>query len=153
MVYSDIRGYERFRKMEPLNKGLSSDRKFYIETADGTRLLLRVSDIAEHDRKLSEFEKMQRVYALGVPMPRPVDFGVCNDGKSVYKLLTWIDGENAEKALPALTAIEQYALGVKAGDALRKIHSVPAPDHLVNWLTRYTSEIDSRLKWYPPQWD
>lgn len=149
MVYSDIKGYERFRKIEPLNRGLSSDTKFYVEAADGTRLLLRVSDIAERDRKLAEFKTMQRVYKLGVLMPRPVDFGVCNEGKSVYKLLSWIDGENAEKALPALTDKEQYALGVKAGEALRKIHSIPAPDHLENWLTRYTSEIDGQLEWFP----
>ncbi|MDR1560464.1 MAG: phosphotransferase [Clostridiales bacterium] len=67
---------------------------------------------------------------LGVPAPRHVDFGVCNGGKSVYQLLTWVDGEDAETVLPLLTETEQYVLGVRAGEILRKIHSFPAPDTL-----------------------
>jgi len=34
MQYSDIPDYDSFVKIEPIDKGLSSDKKFYIETAD-----------------------------------------------------------------------------------------------------------------------
>lgn len=84
----DIRDYSFFQKIEPLNKGWSNDRKYYIETVDGRRLLLRVSDISEYERKKTEFEMMKRVAALGVPMPQPLDFGICDQGKSGYLLLT-----------------------------------------------------------------
>lgn len=47
----DIKDYHIFTKIESVNKGWSSDRKYYIETADDRRLLLRVEDISEYDRK------------------------------------------------------------------------------------------------------
>ncbi|MDR0904730.1 MAG: phosphotransferase, partial [Oscillospiraceae bacterium] len=96
----DIPQYATFTKIEPLNKGWSSDKKYYIETDGGERLLLRVADVAEYERKKNEFEMLKRVAELDVPASRPVDFGVCDDGKSVYQLLTWIDGEDAAEVLP-----------------------------------------------------
>lgn len=94
---TNIYGYTNFTKMEPVKKGWSGDRKYYIEDSDGNRLLLRVADIAEYDRKEKEFEMMQRVAKLGVTMSKPLNFGVCDDGKSVYLLLTWCDGKDAEE--------------------------------------------------------
>lgn len=88
----DIKGYDTFIKIEPLKKGWSSDKKYYIETDGGKKLLLRIAEIKEYDRKKSEFEMMQKVAALGVPMQQPADFGVCDGGRNVYQLLTWIDG-------------------------------------------------------------
>jgi len=73
-------------------------------------LLLRVADISEYERKKTEFEMMKQVAALGVPMSQPLDFGICYNGKSVYSLLKWCDGEDADIALPRLTETEQYWL-------------------------------------------
>ena len=103
----DIKSYSTFAKIEPVNKGYSSDKKYYIETADGQKLLLRVSDISEYDNKREEFEIIKQVAALGVPMSQPLDFGTCDQGQSVYSLLTWCDGEDAETILPGLTEDEQ----------------------------------------------
>lgn len=144
----DIKGYDTFMKIEPLNKGWSSDKKYYIETADGRRLLLRVSDVSEHDRKRAEFEKLKRLMESGIPASRPVDFGVFDNGKSVYQLQTWIDGEDAEVVLPRLTETEQYVLGLKAGELLRKIHTIPAQDGIADWSERYFSVIDERVNAY-----
>lgn len=33
-------------------------------------------------------------------MSSPLGFGICNDGRSVYLLLTWINGEDAKSILP-----------------------------------------------------
>jgi GrpB-like predicted nucleotidyltransferase (UPF0157 family) len=79
----------KFAKIEPLTKGWSSDKKYYVETADGERLLLRVADIAEYEHKKAEFEMLKRVAEFDIPASRPVNFGVCDDGTSVYQLLTW----------------------------------------------------------------
>ncbi len=53
-------------------------------------------------------------------MSRPLEFGICHDGQSVYSLFTWIEGKDAEEIIPTLTAAQQYQLGVQAGDALKK---------------------------------
>jgi aminoglycoside phosphotransferase (APT) family kinase protein len=137
---------EDYKIVKPLDKGLSSDKKYYIETVDGQRLLIRLNDIAEYDRKKTMFEMMKRAAALGVHMPQPVEFGVCDDGKSVYQLLTWCDGEDAEAVLPKLPEAEQYKLGLKSGEILRKIHSISAPDNLEDWSFRYIEVNGDRIK-------
>lgn len=65
---------------EPINKGWSSDKKYCVTDKNGTRYLLRVSDIAEYDKKKSEFDMMKQVAALGVPMCQPIEFGTCDEG-------------------------------------------------------------------------
>ena len=141
MQMTDIKNYETFVKIEPINKGWSSDKKYYIETADGQRMLLRVSDIEEYDRKKAEYSMMERVYALGVLTPQPLGFGLCDGGKSCYSLSGWIDGEDAEKKLPLMSETEQYNLGLKSGELLRKIHSIPAPCGIDNWIVRFNKRL------------
>lgn len=142
----DIPNHESFIKIEPINKGVSGDYKYCVETAEGQRFLLRISDIKTYDRKKTMFDMMGRVASLGVSMSLPVDFGICNGGKNVYQLLSWCDGETADVVLPGLSNAEQYAIGVKAGQNLKRIHSIPAPDGLEDWYDRFVSINDGRLK-------
>jgi len=137
-----------FVKKEPINKGLSDDKKYYVETADGKRMLLRLTDIAEYERKKFEYEKMERVYELGVICPKPIEFGLCDDGKTVYSLSGWLDGEDVENALTHITKTEQYAIGFKAGIVLRKIHTLPAPDDAEPWDIRFLNKIQIRIDLY-----
>ena len=87
-------------------------------------LLLRLSDIELYDAKKKEYEIITKYASLGFLMSRPIDFGVCNKGKNVYMLLTWIEGVDLEEALPTLPEAEQYKLGREAGKILKKIHSL-----------------------------
>ncbi len=144
----DIKDYRAFTKIEPVNKGWSRDKKHYIETVDGRKLLLRVADIAEYNRKKAEYEMMKQVAALGVPMSQPVDFGICDSGKSVYSLLTWCDGDDAETILPGLTETEQYVLGVKSGEILKLIHCIPAPIEQEEWSIRFNRKTSNKIERY-----
>jgi aminoglycoside phosphotransferase (APT) family kinase protein len=110
---------------EKIAKGWSSDEKYIIETNNGQKLLLRISDISDYEGKKKEFEIVQKYSKLGFAMSSPVDFGICNEGKSCYMLLTYVEGKDLEEALPTLTEKEQYLLGREAGKILRKIHSIP----------------------------
>jgi serine/threonine-protein kinase len=145
---TDIPGYETFTKIEPLNKGWSSDKKYYIETVDGRRLLLRLADAQEHDRKKHEFEMMEKVAMLGILMSQPIGIGVCCGGTQVYQLLSWCDGEDAETIVPRLTEAEQYAHGVKAGVILKKIHTVDAQPASLDWGKSYSKKLDSYIEHY-----
>ena len=144
----DIKSYYTFTKIEPINKGWSSDKKYYIETVDDRKLLLRVADISEYDRKKAEFEMMKQISALGVPMSQPVDFGTCDNGKSVYSLLTWCDGKDAEIVLPCLTETDQYVIGIKSGEILRLIHSIPAPKEQEEWSSRFNRKTSNKIEKY-----
>ncbi|WP_066186143.1 MULTISPECIES: phosphotransferase [Gracilibacillus] len=144
----EIAGYHSFVTMEPIDKGWSSDKKYYIETKDGQTLLLRIADISQYDKKKNEYEWMQEVAALGVPMSRPVHFGTCDNDKKVYSLFTWCEGEDAETVLPLLPETEQYQLGIKSGEILRMIHSIPAPEGQAEWSERFNRKADDKIKKY-----
>lgn len=151
LVWSDIHdipGYDDFIKIEPIKKGWSSDEKYYIETADGKRLLLRIANVTEYNRKKTEFEIMGQMAALDIPMQQPVDFGTCNKGKKVYVLLTWVDGKDAESILPLLSETEQYVLGLKSGEILRQLHSISEPNIHKDWETRFNRKTDRRIDTY-----
>ena len=148
--------FKRFEKYEPINKGWSEDKKYRIETSAGQRMLLRVSDIAEYERKKALHEMMERVAKLDIPMCLPLEFGTC-DG-FVYSLQSWIDGEDLKTVLPRLTEAEQYALGLKAGEILRKIHGIPVSEACIeywtamplkeDWATRFNRELDNAVRAY-----
>jgi serine/threonine-protein kinase len=144
----DIPGYDSFIKIEPITKGWSGDKKYHIETADGKQMLLRVSDIEELDRKKAEYNMMKRVYALGVLTAEPLGFGLCNDGKSCYSLSGWLNGKDAKDVLPFLPETEQYVLGMNAGETLRKIHSMSAPDNVELWRDWFYRKVKRRIDFY-----
>ena len=97
-----------YKRLEPIEKGWSSDKKYR----------------AENRREM--FEMTERGAALGIPMSRPLHFGTCAEG--TYSVYEWIDGEDLESVLADLPDGEQYRYGVEAGQILRKIHSIPAPE-------------------------
>ena len=128
---TDIKNYETFIKIEPINKGYSGQKKYYIETADSRRLLLKISDADGYwgyESKKKVFNIMKKFAVLNIQMCDPIDFGLCNNGKSAYLMLKWCDGEDLENIITSLSETMRYALGVKAGEILRKIHSVPIPE-------------------------
>jgi len=98
--------HQRFIRIEPITKGWSSDKKYCVTSADGTKYLLRISPIEQYERKKAEFEMMRRVASLGVPMCQPVEFGICDE--VVYSLQSWIDGDDAESKIPMMSDTEQY---------------------------------------------
>jgi len=124
----DIPQYNSWIRVEFIDKGWSEDQKYYIQTKSGEQLLLRLSNISQYEKKKQEFEWMQKVAATGIPMSQPVEFGVCGNGQNVYSLLAWVNGEDAQFAISRFSPVESYNLGIKAGELLRKIHSVPVPD-------------------------
>ena len=145
-IVKDIPPYGSFVKIEPIQKGMSGDDKYCVEMADGQRFLLRISGIETCERKKTMFDMMGCVASRGVSMSRPVEFGVCSDGKRVYQLLSWCDGVTADDLLPALSDNARYMLGVKAGKNLKTIHGISAPEGIEAWYDRFTGTNDKRLR-------
>jgi len=145
---SDKKIYDTIVKTEPITKGFSEDKKYCVETIDGQSLLLRVSDIAEYDCKKAEYDIMGRVYNHGILTSQPIEFGLCDDGKSVYSLSSWLDGGDIHSILPQLGEIEQYEIGIKSGELLRKIHTLPAPENAEPWGVRLRRMIRGNIEYY-----
>ena len=131
---------------ELIEKGWSGDKKYCAADSCGNKFLLRISPTEQYDRKKKEFEMMQRLETLVFPMCRPLEFGVSDEG--VYSIQTWIDGVDAEETLPTLSDSKQYAYGLEAGRILRKIHSIPAPDTLEDWESRFNRKMDYKIQMY-----
>lgn len=143
-----------FSSKQPILKGWSGDKKYCVSTAAGDQYLLRVSPAEQYERKKAEFAMMQRVWSLGVPMCRPIAFDRCEEG--VYSLQGWIDGEDAEDLIPLLPQTEQYRYGLRAGQLLQKIHSIPAPEGREDWAAFFNRKADAKIKAYqscPVQFD
>jgi aminoglycoside phosphotransferase (APT) family kinase protein len=146
--FSEIAASKRWRKIEFLDKGWSSDEKYYIETDDGQRLIIRLADISMHRWKTREYEAIKTISKLGIKMSQPIDFDICAGGEKIYILLSWLDGESLDKALPLMSIQEQYNLGVSAGEILKKIHSVKAPESQPDWETRTMKKIGNKIMFY-----
>lgn len=138
--------FDTIIQSEPINKGWSEDKKYYVVVADGTKYLLRITPIQRYETRKSLFEMLQRVAALGISMCVPVEFGTCDDG--VYSLHSWIDGEDLEAVLPLLSETEQYVLGLKSGEILRQIHTIPAPEMQEEWAQRFNRKTDTKIQKY-----
>ena len=124
-MFFDIARSKDWKNTTPISKGWSSDKKYLVETADGKMQLLRISDIDAYEAKKKEYEIITKYSQLGINMSMPIEFGICNEGKNVYMLLSWVEGRDLEEVLPELSEWDQYKLGRQAGTILRKIHSIP----------------------------
>lgn len=132
-------------KME-IQKGWSGDKKYCVTDKDGQKYMLRISPMEQYDRKKAEFERMQKVQALGVSMCEPIEFGICEEG--VYMVQSWIEGTDAREVIPTLTDERSYNLGVEAGQILKKIHTIPAPEGIEDWETFFNRKMDRKIEMY-----
>lgn len=146
--FSEITDSCTWTIVEEVKKGWSKDKKYFIKANDGTELLLRMSDISQFEQKKREFESVKKLDHVDILMSRPIDFGICNHGQSVYSLFTWIDGKDAKDVIPSLSDIEQYQLGVRAGEFLREIHEIPAENNYTSWAEIYNRKIDKYMTNY-----
>lgn len=144
----DIKGFDSFISVEPLRKGWSEDRKYFVQTQEDGPQLLRLADISQLDKKKQEYEWLKQAEKLGIPASRPLDFGVCCEGRAVYTRLTWAEGEDAETLLPLLSEAEQYELGRLTGVYLRRLHSLPAPADTEDWEIRFNRKLDGKIEKY-----
>lgn len=140
MLYSDI------IKQEPITKGWSCDKKYYVTTTSGTNYLLRITPRDKSEARGALFDILHQVAKLGIPMCKPVEFGTCKEG--VYTIHTWIDGEDAEDVIKTLSPEVQYAFGIKAGKILKQIHQIPAPVTREDWYTHFNRKTDHKIKKY-----
>lgn len=135
-------------RVKLVDKGWSGERKYYIELAGGEKQLLRLAKAERYEAKRAEYAMLARFAGMGLPVPEPLDVGLCENGESVYLLLTWCEGEAAEEALLVRPEAVQYALGVRSGEILRTIHSIPAPEDTPPWGAYMRAKIGRRIQAY-----
>jgi aminoglycoside phosphotransferase (APT) family kinase protein len=146
--YNDIIHSGNWKIIKEINKGWSNDKKFHIITIENKELLLRISSIAEYDKKIAEFNILKSLEYKGILMSKAIDFGICNNGKSVYSLLTWISGEDAKTRIQICSKEKQYELGITAGIYLKRIHSTEVIKPEIDWFEKFNNKIDNKISSY-----
>ena len=129
-------------RAEKLDKGWSGDEKYLVTAKNGERLLLRRAPVDQKEKKRREFEAMHRLDGVKGSFSRPLEWIACEDGACL--LMSWLAGEDAEKALARMNEPEKYHLGIEAGELLRRIHTVPAPEGLPEWGERFSKKLDRK---------
>ncbi len=139
---------ESLPKGAVIHKGWSDDKKYYVETAEGGKRLLRVSDIRVREEKEREFALMKRLAAAGIPMSQPLEFGICEEGKSVYQLFVWCEGTEAKELLPTLSEKKQYRYGEEAGRILKQMENVEYHERSDAWAEEYGARAEGYIDTY-----
>ena len=93
-----------FVKREIIHKGWSKDQKYCVTDEKGGKYLLRISPADQFEQKKFEFEMMEKIAALHVPMCKPIKFGTCDEG--VYSIQSWVEGQDAQEVIPTVSDTE-----------------------------------------------
>ena len=147
-MFRDIERSNGWVDIEPIEKGWSTDEKFKVTCRDQSIYLLRISPLESFETKKREFEFLSRVKAFDLKMTLPIAIGLCDNGQSCYLLFTWLEGVDASSVIEYLPEETQYAHGISAGEALRKIHSIEAPQTQEDWKSRFNRKMDHKIAMY-----
>lgn len=131
-----------------IHKGWSNDKKYLLTNSEGEKRLLRVADLVYLEEKKHEFSALKKLEKLQIPTSRPLEFGICQDKKQVWMLLSWVEGNDLEAEISQLTIEKQYQLGIEAGKILKQIHQIPITQPEESWEKRFNTKIDHKIKSY-----
>lgn len=135
-----------FAEVVKIEKGWSHEQKYKVTNSEGKNFLLRITPIEQYEYKKAEFENMQMLSELGIPMCQPIEFGICEEG--VYSLQSWIDGVDAKEAVVSLSDSEVYGYGYEAGEILKKIHSINVPATIADWEQFFNQKMNRKIENY-----
>ncbi|MGF9966119.1 aminoglycoside phosphotransferase family protein [Bacillus rhizoplanae] len=129
-------------------KGFSFDEKWRIELETGKVYFIKICDIKLLHHKQEEFQLMKHFESKGVPVPTPIHFVELHGLEKCVQVFEWIEGEDGEEALGKLTLQEQYENGKKAGEVLKRIHTLQKQEAKESWeeyrwakYERYIAEL------------
>ena len=129
-----------------ISKGWSDDKKYCVTDQNQQKYFLRISDKEKLDSKKFEFDMMEKVASLGVPMCKPISIELCDD--EVHSLHEWIDGRDVRETILTYSENQQYTYGIETGRLLRKIHTIPATEVYEDWEIFFNRKIDDKISKY-----
>ncbi|MBY5022979.1 aminoglycoside phosphotransferase family protein [Streptococcus suis] len=136
----------RIVSRQPLTKGWSTDQKYKVQLEDGRLGLLRIAERPAYEAKQLEFQLVENLFGLGLPVAKPIAFWT--DEKSVHSLYEWMEGQDMNEVASSLSDSVLYELGCQSGQFLRTLHALPIDQSLRDWNNYYQAKIDSKLEAY-----
>ncbi|HEL2058188.1 TPA: phosphotransferase [Streptococcus suis] len=136
----------RIVSRQSLTKGWSTDQKYKVQLEDGRFGLLRIAERPAYEAKRLEFQLVENLFGLGLPVAEPLSFWA--DDLSVYTLYEWVEGQDMNEVASSLSDAVLYDLGCQAGKFLRALHGLPIDQSQRDWNSFYQAKIDSKLAAY-----
>ncbi|HEM5028185.1 MULTISPECIES: aminoglycoside phosphotransferase family protein [Streptococcus] len=136
----------RIVSRQPLTKGWSTDQKYKVQLEDGRLGLLRIAERPAYEAKQLEFQLVENLFGLGLPVAEPLSFWA--DDLSVYTLYEWVEGQGMNEVASSLSDSVLYELGCQSGKFLRTLHALPIDQSLRDWNSFYQAKIDNKLAAY-----
>lgn len=136
----------RIVSRQPLTKGWSTDRKYKVQLEDGRFGLLRIAERPAYEAKRLEFQLVENLFGLGLPVAEPIAFWA--DDLSVYTLYEWLEGQDMNDLVTSLSEQNLYELGCQSGQFLRTLHALPIDQSQRDWNSFYQAKIDNKLAAY-----
>ncbi|MCL2364308.1 MAG: phosphotransferase [Defluviitaleaceae bacterium] len=150
-IFHQIPGVETFTSVALIQKGFSTEQKYFVTTQNNENKLLRVADITHFDKMERTYRTLVRVHEAGVPTHIPIALGTYQDGvcEYAYQLLSWCPGSDGSDAYYKADDRALHQLGTTAGNILRKIHQIKpdtAPHNANHWYDYYTTRFSNYIK-------
>ena len=98
-----------------------------------------------YTKKKEQYELLKKIESLDIYCSRAIEFGTLENG-DVFILLSYLEGQSAEDVLPNLSNEEAYSLGIEAGKALQKLHSIPIKISNTSWKEKYYEKMPRKIK-------
>lgn len=114
----------------------------YAVRAGGVLCRLRLSGEDTYLQRRFEHVHLQSLYDSGVPVPRPLEFGFM--GERVYSLTEREWSAPLLAALSRMPSRKREGLGIRVGEALRRLHVYPAREGAA-WHIAFGRRLDRAL--------
>lgn len=135
-----------FSEVAEIKKGWSSDKKYCVTDSAGRKYMLRISPAEQYEHVKAEFACMEKVFSLGINMCEPIECGICDEG--AYMLQSWVEGVDVRDVIHSYSDEEIYEYGCEAGRILKRIHSIPAPEGILEWEVFFNQKMDRKIEMY-----
>ncbi|MCL1989898.1 MAG: phosphotransferase [Defluviitaleaceae bacterium] len=135
-----------FSEIKKIDVGMSQDEKYYAKCSEGKTFFLRIFDKKNYRKKEREFELMQKLTEVGVPVARPIKLEVCDQTDKAYMMTEWLEGQMLKDIFPKFSKGEAYTLGLEAGKILKKMHGLQAGTNEDPWHDKYQSQYEKLVK-------
>lgn len=145
MFYSEV-DMVKYIKKEALVKGWSTDKKYVLTQANGTKILLREASVIKSKRIKEALKVMEYAKKNGVPLCSPLLFE--ENDKLVKSYFSWIEGEDLKDAINMFDKQTQYDLGLDAGAYLKVIHRAPLDLESFDWEAKFLKKIEAKKAIY-----
>ncbi|RRD40345.1 hypothetical protein EII29_02380 [Leptotrichia sp. OH3620_COT-345] len=142
-----IPNYDKWEKIIYINKGLSSDKKFFLQSKTQKKYIIRISKVKELNNKINEYNAVKKIKKLNF-IQKFLGYGICENKEFMYSIYSWLQGENLEEKIFKLTKRKQYELGFQAGKKLRKIHTLTITDTNYNFIKEIKEKVNISKKEY-----